>query len=104
MNDKYKELSKIINDALSLGREAAKSVDDGGSANLDRICISELPRVQEKTLNNAGISCSKHWKWSGTFILSASFGQGNKNTKGLEVALEHMKKNGVDCYMHWQVD
>ena len=104
MAKNYRELSRVINEALNIGLKAAKTVDDGGSANLDRICICELPRVQEKTLNNAGIDCRKHWKWSGTFVLGASFGQGNKNTIGLEAAINHMKNNGVDCYMHWQVD
>ena len=56
MENKYSDLSKIINEALSLGREAAKHVDDGGTANNDRICISGLKGVRESTLNNAGIN------------------------------------------------
>ncbi|QKU21875.1 MULTISPECIES: hypothetical protein [Acinetobacter] len=104
MGNKYSDLSKIISEAVSLGREAAKTVDDGGTANNDRICISGLKGVRESTLNNAGINCYKHWSFPGTFILSSSFGQGNKNCKGLSVALDHMKNNGVDCYMHWQMD
>lgn len=102
--EKYKQLKKFIDEALALGRKAAETVDDGGSANCDAICISDLKGVRESTLNNAGINCYKHWSISGTFILSSSFGQGNKNTRGLEVALEHMKKNSIDCYMHWQMD
>lgn len=103
-NNKYSEMAEIVNEALRLGSEAAAQSDDGGTANLDSICIGGLKGVREITLNNAGISCYKHWSFSGTFVLNASFGQGNKNTKGLSVALEHMKKNGVDCYMHWQMD
>lgn len=104
MKNKYSELSKIISEAMSLGREAAKNIEDGGTANNDRICISGLKGVRESTLNNAGISCYKHWSFSGTFVLSSSFGQGNKNCKGLSVAIEHMKKNNIDCYMHYRMD
>lgn len=104
MGNKYEALRKVIHEAISLGREAAKNVDDGGTANLDSICISGLKGVRESALNNSGISCYKHWSFSGTFILNASFGQGNKNCKGLSVAIEHMKNNGIDCYMHYQMD
>lgn len=101
---KYTELERTISEALKLGREAAKNVNDGGTANLDRICISGLLRVQERTLNNAGINCYKHWSFAGTFILNASFGQGDKNAVGLKAAIDHMKKNNIDCYMHYQAD
>lgn len=104
MSDKFVELSKIINEALRLGREKANTVDDGGTANMDAICICGLKGVRESTLNNAGINCSKHWSFSGTFLLSASFGQGDKNTVGLGEALKYMKAQGVDCYMHYQID
>ena len=40
MGGKYEELRKVINEAISLGREAEKGVDDGGTANMDSICIS----------------------------------------------------------------
>lgn len=103
-NNKYSILAEIVNEALHLGREAAAKSDDGGTANLDSICISGLKGVREITLNNAGISCYKHWSFSGTFVLNASFGQGNKNCKGLSIAIEYMKKNGIDCYMHHQTD
>ena len=101
---KYDDLRKIITEALILGREAAKSVNDGGTANMDAICITGLKGVRESTLNNAGISCYKHWSLSGVFILRESFGQGDKNAVGLKTALDHMKQNGVDCYMHYQMD
>ena len=89
MENKYSDLSKIINEALSLGREAAKHVDDGGTANNDRICISGLKGVRESTLNNAGINCYKHWSFPGTFILSSSFGQGFYYCNGDHVAIDY---------------
>lgn len=102
--NKYSELSKLIDEALSIGQQAADKTNDGGTANLDKLVISGLKGVRESTLKNAGINCYKHWSYAGDFVISRSYGQGNKNTAGIEAAKDYLKSKGVDCYVHSQMD
>lgn len=101
---KYSELKKLIDEALSIGQQAADKTDDGGTANLDKLVISGLKGVRESTLKNAGINCYKHWSYAGDFVIRRSYGQGNKNTAGIEAAKDYLKSKGVDCYVHSQMD
>lgn len=101
---KYSGLKKLIDEALSIGQQAADKTDDGGTANLDKLVISVLKGVRESTLKNAGINCYKHWSYAGDFVISRSYGQGNKNTAGIEAAKDYLKSKGVDCYVHSQMD
>lgn len=101
---KYSELKKLIDEALSIGQQAADKTDDGGTANLDKLVISGLKGVRESTLKNAGINCYKHWSYAGNFVIRRSYGQGNKNTAGIEAAKDYLKSKGVDCYVHSQMD
>lgn len=102
--NKYSELSKLIDEALFIGQQAADKTNDGGTANLDKLVISGLKGVRESTLKNAGINCYKHWSYAGDFVISRSYGQGNKNTAGIEAAKDYLKSKGVDCYVHSQMD
>lgn len=101
---KYLELTKLIDEALSIGQQAADKTNDGGTANLDKLVISGLKGVRESTLKNAGINCYKHWSYAGDFVIRRSYGQGNKNTAGIEAAKDYLKSKGVDCYVHSQMD
>lgn len=101
---KYSELKKLIDEALSIGQQAADKTDDGGTANLDKLVISGLKGVRESTLKNAGINCYKHWSYADAFVISRSYGQGDKNTLGIEAAKNYLKSKGVDCYVHSQMD
>lgn len=104
MSKKYIELAKHIDQAYEIGKLAADKVNDGGTCNLDKVVICGLSRVRESTLNNAGINCYKHWSFRGAFILSGSYGQGDKNTVGIQAMADHLKIVGVDCYVHSQMD
>lgn len=104
MTNKYDDLSKKIMEARKVGQAAADKVQDGGTCNLDKVVIYRLPRVRESTLNNAGINCYKHWSFSGSFVLSGCYGQGDKNTVGIQAMADHLKSLGVDCYVHSQMD
>lgn len=101
---KYSELTKLIDEALSIGQQAADKINDGGTANMDALVICGLKGIRESTLNNAGISCYKHWSFSGSFVLNHSYGQGDKNTVGVGAAKDYLKSKGVDCYIHHQMD
>ena len=102
--NKYSELKTLIDGALSIGQQAADKTDDGGTANLDKVVICGLKGVRESTLKNAGINCYKHWSYAGAFVISRSYGQGDKNTVGIEAAKDYLKSKGVDCYIHSQMD
>lgn len=104
MNKKYQELAQKIQEARIIGKKAADAVEDKGTCNLDKVVIYGLPKVRETSLNNAGINCYKHWSHTGAFVLSGSFGMGDKNTVGVEAMSAHLKSLGVDCYIHWQMD
>lgn len=101
---KYSGLKKLIDEALSIGQQAADKTNDGGTANLDKLVISGLKGIRESTLKNAGINCYKHWSYAGDFVISRSYGQGDKNTVGIEAAKDYLKSKGVDCYVHSQMD
>lgn len=104
MSSKYGELAKKIDEARIIGRLAADKVEDGGTCNLDKVVICGLPRVRESTLKAAGISCYKHWSFSGSFVLSGSYGMADKNTAGVRAMVDHLKSVGVDCYVHARMD
>lgn len=102
---KYQLLKMHIDKALKVGHEVAEKVDDGGTANMDAIILCGLKGVRESTLVNAGIPCSKKNGSSGSFWLNVSFnGMGNKRNAGVEVAKTYLKEQGVDCYIHYQMD
>lgn len=103
--NQFAALSHLIDEAQKIGAEACKDIDDMvGTMNLDRLMLCGLSGVREKTLQNAGISCDKKNGCSGTFWLNMSFGSANKNTTGLEAARKYLRENGVDCYIHYQMD
>lgn len=102
---KYQVLKAHIDKALKIGHEAAEKVDDGGTANMDSIILCGLKGVRESALVNVGIPCSKKNGLSGSFWLNASFnGMGNKRNAGVEAAKSYLKEQGVDCYIHYQMD
>lgn len=102
---KFWLLASHVDKAIAKGQEAAAKSDDGGSTNMDSVILCGLKGVRESTLNNAGIPCSKKNGSPGSFWLNASFnGMGNKRNAGVEAAKAYLKEQGVDCYIHYQMD
>lgn len=95
-----KELAKHIAEARPLGRAAADAMDDGGTANLDRVCL-HLPSTREASVKAAGISA---FRLRSYFALCASFGQGNKNTAGVKAMAEYLKGKGYEAFVWYQID
>ncbi|WP_227558969.1 hypothetical protein [Acinetobacter calcoaceticus] len=104
VSKKYSDLSNHIKQAKEEGKVAADKVEDKGTCNLDKVVLCGLDRVREATLKKAGIDCYKHWSFAGAFVLSGSFGMGDKNTVGVRAMANHLKSIGVDCYVHSQMD
>lgn len=98
------ELAAKVRRATAAGMDAAHAQPtDGGSANLDHVCIKGLKGVREATLRNAGIPA---WKGRpGTFHLETPFpGQGDRRYVGVQAMCKALKAEGVDCYVHYQID
>lgn len=100
---RYDDLAAKVHAAIEAGQKAAAaSPDDGGSANLDHLVLTDLPRVRESSLRAAGIDC---WKHGSGFHLSAPFdGQGNRRYLGVQAMYQALKAADVPCYIHYQLD
>lgn len=76
---------------------------DGGSANLDHVCLYGLKGVREASMRKAGISGFKGS--AGVFHLDAPFpGQGQRRYAGVQEMYAALKLDGVACYVHYQLD
>lgn len=101
--DELAKLAAQIVMAECAGQKAAnEALDDGGSANLDHVCLV-LPRVRESTLRSVGIN---GWRGNrGVVHLNAPFnGQGNRRYLGVQAMYEYMRAQGINCYIHYQID
>lgn len=94
------ELAKHVAEARKLGQAAADAVEDGGTCNMDRVCL-HLPGTREASVSAAGISA---FRLSSYFGLSASFGQANKNTAGVKAMAEHLTSKGYTAFVWYQMD
>ena len=78
--------------------------NDGGSCNLDHVCLYGLRGVRLAALQAAGIACTKA-RAPGTFRLAVPFpGQGGQRNVGVEAMADSLARAGVDCYVHYQMD
>lgn len=100
---KYAELSAKVAKAIQVGKAAADAApNDGGSANLDRVCLTGMKGVREGVLRNAGIDGYKH---KSTFHLTSPFGgQGLRRYEGVQAMYRSLSEAGVPCYVHYQLD
>lgn len=98
--DALKELAIHVREAIDIGKAAADTVDDGGTCNMDTLTIY-LPGARMSTMEELGIS---RYKLRDSFAISCSFGQANKNTKGVEAARDYLKDKGFDASVWYQMD
>lgn len=101
------ELSAAIAKAIAEGqRAAAAQENDGGSANLDHVVLTGLRGVRQSSLEKAGIPIAwKDCSIAGAFHLRAPFGgQGQRNYAGVQAMADSLKRDGVSCYVHYQMD
>lgn len=93
-------LAKVIPEAIQAGQAAADAVEDGGTCNMDR-AILYLPGARESSVKAAGINAFRLTRY---FALSCSFGQANKNTKGVRAVSKFLKDKGYDASIWYQMD
>lgn len=104
MTINLKDLAEKVRRARDIGAIAARAQkDDGGSSNLDHVVLCGLKGVREASMRNAGVHGYR--SKGGTYHLADSFGgQGNRRYAGVQAMYEALKAEGVDCYVHYQMD
>lgn len=98
--EQLKELVQHVKEAIAEGQKAADTVDDGGTCNMDTLTIY-LPRTRMASMEELGIS---RYKLRDSFAISCSFGQADKNTKGVRAAADYLKTKGWDAGVWYQMD
>lgn len=104
-----KDLSSIAaacREAIAAGHAAAEaSPDDGGSANLDHVVLTDLAGCRITSIEKAGIPVAFKGRFAGWFHLSAPFaGMGNRRAAGVQAMAKHLQAAGVSCHVHYQMD
>lgn len=97
-------LAEAVAKAIEAGKAAADAtLDDGGTANLDRVYLYDLKGWKVEAMKSAGIDC---WKSApGEFHLSAPFnGQGNRRYAGVQAMYKSLKAAGVACSVYYCMD
>lgn len=98
--DQLKELATHYREAVKAGQAAADAVEDCGTCNMDRATI-RLPGTRQTAMADLGMS---RFKLRGAFALSCSFGQADKNTKGVKAVSEYLREKGYDTSVWYQMD
>lgn len=94
------ELAKHVAKARELGQAAADAVDDGGTCNMDTVCLY-LPGTRIASVNAAGVDAYKLMSY---VALSGRFGQANKNTTGVRAMVKHLQEQGLSAFVWYQMD
>lgn len=95
-----KALAQHVTEAIAAGQAAADAVDDGGTCNMDTVTIY-LPGTRMAYMKELGVS---RYKLRDSFAISCSFGQADKNTKGVQAASAYLKGKGYDASVWYQMD
>ena len=105
-DNKYEELTADLTQSKILGTQAALTVEDSGTCNLDGIFLTLKGFNEEKTLSaisNSGLSGFKHsHRYFGVgYIIGLNAGQGDKRTKAAETMYKYLHGLGYDV-IRWQ--
>ena len=100
-----KQLSEKVQRAIAAGHAAAASQKtDGGSANLDHVVLTDLKGVREASLKKVGIYGSRYRAGGGIHLSAPFAGQGDKRYAAVQAMAKSLQDDGVDCYIHYQMD
>lgn len=94
--------------AIAAGRVAADACpDDKGSANCDRVVIP-VAGLRLSTIKASGIRGyvqeASQFHQRGIHLEAPFPGIGNKRYAGVQAMQKSLKKQGVDCYVWYQMD
>lgn len=109
LSGKYADLADALKAAAASGTAAAMASDDGGTCNMDAVCLS-LPGWQRKKIEQAakaaGVGCFEWNLWGcKRFVFPIRVGaQGNARTAAAEAARDSLKAAGYDAGVYYQMD
>ena len=92
--------------AIEAGKAAAAAcINDGGSANLDRVVIP-IPGMRAASVEGVpGYVQKAHgYHRQGIHLDTPWPGQGNQHSAGVQAMHKSLKDQGVDCYVYYQID
>ncbi|KAA8782539.1 hypothetical protein EC604_01585 [Paenibacillus amylolyticus] len=104
----YAKFAEDLKAANKAAQEATEGMEDGGTANLDKVFLT-MPRAHEakvlEAIRNAGLYCRAKRRWIGDgYMLTVSKGQGDVNTKAVTVFVAEMERRGYDVLAYRQMD
>ncbi|SFC83565.1 hypothetical protein SAMN05216577_11162 [Pseudomonas citronellolis] len=101
-----KHIAALCREAIEAGHAAATAQpDDGGSANLDHVVLTDLAGVRTASLKKAGIPVLFKGRFAGWFHLDAPFaGIGNRRAAGVQAMAKHLQAAGISCHVYYQMD
>lgn len=94
------ELAAHIGDAMRIASVAVEGMDDAGTCNMDTLVL-DIPGTQLKSMEALGVKC---YRLRSYIAISASFGQAQRNTRGVEAMAEHLKGLGYKAGIWYQAD
>lgn len=101
-------LKEAILVAIEAGKKAdAEYPDDSGSCNLDSVAI-KMKGVRQSAIDSAGLpghlapANSRHTRR--LYLPNPSSGRANSRTETAEAMAKSLKEQGIECYVHYQVD
>lgn len=102
------DLAKLTLDleaANEAAREASRSGEDGGSANLDTVYVNLPVRYSKRVaaaFSQAGVRLdTTPFKGTSRFVWVDYSGQGCSRTRGVEAAVKLLEERGWDCFGVW---
>ena len=115
MTVNYTKLTQDLIDATEAGSEAAAAVEDGGSCNLDTVCLAtgkdtDIKRKSiavEVAIKGADAYCYHGLSWGCGYRIGLPYtnsGQAGKRTAAVEAATNLLKDRGWDVWAHYQID
>ncbi|WP_218780902.1 hypothetical protein [Paenibacillus amylolyticus] len=104
----YNKFTEDLKAAHKASQAATEGMQDGGTANLDKVFI-RLPRAREtkvlEAIKAAGLYCRGKRRWIGDgYMIMVSSGQASVRDKAVTVFAKELFMNGYDVSAYRQMD
>ncbi|MGC5773642.1 hypothetical protein [Paenibacillus pabuli] len=104
----YKKFTEDLKAAHKAAQAATEGMQDGGTANMDKVFI-RLPRAREtkvlEAIKEAGLYCRGKRRWIGDgYMITVSGAQGYVREKSVTVFAAEMHERGYEIMPYRQMD
>lgn len=108
LSGKYAKLAEDLRQAAVIGYAAAAKSSDGGTCNFDAVCL-KLKGWQGAKIKAAakvaGVGCSEWNLWgSKSWVFPIAAGQADARTDAAEAMRDHLKAQGYEASVYYQMD